>query len=114
MLTEYLCRELDYGAALQRAKRLIKHPKTMIDMDTFLDKLAEKEFLSVAQERTLKSKKNEYCQQIDDTFFILFEWNPELVHKSIVDILGEMKRNDLKMKLENEMGEIYCRMRTFT
>ncbi|CAG0891888.1 unnamed protein product [Darwinula stevensoni] len=51
--------EVDYTATLRRLKTIFKDKNTLIDMDDFLDKLAEKGLISMAEELEFKKKSEE-------------------------------------------------------
>ena len=59
-----------YSGQLKRLRSIFKDRNTLIDADFFLDKLAEKKLISMAQEHELKRKS--YIKQIEESFFILF------------------------------------------
>ncbi|CAG0895341.1 unnamed protein product [Darwinula stevensoni] len=80
--------------ALQQLKRELKHGSTLVDMNIFLDKLAERHIITVVQERDLKAIKKSF-ELIDETFFILLGKNPQLTYQSVLEILQEMGRGDM-------------------
>ena len=94
---------MDHVAALRSLKSIFKDKETFIDTDLFLDKLAEKRLISVAEE--MEFKKLSYARQIDSAFFALLQRNPKPTYESVLEILEEMQRNDLKERLLSFLGK---------
>ncbi|CAG0888638.1 unnamed protein product [Darwinula stevensoni] len=78
---------------LRSLKDIFKNGCTPVSMDTFLDKLASNNLISVLQEKDLRAKES--SKQIDDTFFILLDKDPKPTRKSVQRILEEMNGSDI-------------------
>ncbi|CAG0896478.1 unnamed protein product [Darwinula stevensoni] len=95
-------RETDYGTALRHLRDDFKMGNTLVDMDKFLDELSKKDLITMAEEKELKKVK-EYRKKIDETFFILLNKNPQPTYRSVLCILEEMGREDLKEKHQTKL-----------
>ncbi|CAG0899805.1 unnamed protein product [Darwinula stevensoni] len=101
-LAKSLHREIDFGVALRHFKSTFKDKSTLIDVNLFIDALAEKGVISVAQEIELKRKKT-YNGKVDAVFFILFQRNPKPTFQTVVDIMSEMRREDIVLRLQQDL-----------
>ena len=97
--------EIDYGIALRRFRSMFKDKSTLIDVNLFIDAMAEKGVISVAQEIELKRQKT-YDSKVDAVFFILLKRNPKPTFQTVVDIMSEMRREDIVFRLQKEFGEL--------
>ncbi|CAG0896246.1 unnamed protein product [Darwinula stevensoni] len=96
-----------YSARLRCLKSIFKDRDTLIDMELFVDKLAEKDLISMAQEWQIKHKA--YSTQIDETFYILFQRNPQPTYECVLQVLDEMQRDDIKTRLFNSFAKMSYR-----
>ncbi|CAG0894585.1 unnamed protein product [Darwinula stevensoni] len=81
---------------------IFKDRNILIDMNLFLDNLAEKDLISKAEEMNLREQ--EYSKKIDDVFLILFQRNPKPTLKRVLKILKKMDRQDIIAKLKEAFG----------
>ena len=94
---------MDYEKALLDARAILTEGGTVIDKNEFLEKLEERQLISVADGNELKSKK--YSKLISEIFRIHFKGNPEKHYKCLLDILEEMGRDDITAKLKETQGK---------
>ena len=88
---------------LLRLKGIFKDNKILVDMNRFLDKLSERELISTAQEKELKKKT--YLEQTDEVFYILFATNTRVTYDCVLNILKEIKRDDIIAELQQPLGK---------
>ncbi|CAG0890405.1 unnamed protein product [Darwinula stevensoni] len=92
-------RNMDYGETMNRLKAIFCDSISKMDVTLFLNKLAERNLLSKAQERDLKSSRKGF-RKIDSIFHILLaKKKPLPTYKNIIEILEEMHRTDIIGKL---------------
>ncbi|CAG0896992.1 unnamed protein product [Darwinula stevensoni] len=95
-------RVLETGAPinnLRRAKTVLKDEDVYINIDKFLDTLAERRIISVAQEIQIRDM-SDYHAKIDAVFKILFAKDVERHYKELIEALKSMDRLDIVRKIQ--------------
>ncbi|CAG0896994.1 unnamed protein product [Darwinula stevensoni] len=84
---------------LRRAKTVLKDRDVYISINEFLDTLAERKIISVAEEMKLR-EMSDYHAQIDAVFKILFARDVERHYYELIETLKSMGRLDIVKKIQ--------------
>ncbi|CAG0889929.1 unnamed protein product [Darwinula stevensoni] len=92
--------ETDHATALKQLHFIMK--STFVNIQLFIDLLAEKDLISLPNEIDLRGKTT-YEETINGAFHLLRQEHPERTYHLVLDILKLMRRDDIINNLQKKL-----------